>query len=129
MGFLTFGNISRDLGEADHFAGLIADGIDDDRCPETASVLADSPSFGAEAAFSCCDAQGALWKPIGAVIWRIEGCERLADDFVGRVALQPLGTGVPAADCAVEVDHVDGVINDCVDEQLKARSIVDPVKF
>src|SRR4051812_47139915 len=48
MGSLTFGNVSRDLGAADHFTGLIADGLDDDRWPETVAVLADPPSFGAD---------------------------------------------------------------------------------
>jgi len=51
--------------------------------------------------------------------------ERLADDLVGRIALQPRGAGIPAHDAAVEVEHVDGVVDDRIDQQLKAAGVSD----
>ena len=42
---------------------------------------------------------------------------------VALIALQPLRAGVPADDEAVEADHVDGVIDNAVDEELQAPGI------
>src|SRR5262245_52132864 len=49
----------------------------------------------------------------------------LPDDFVGRVALQPRGAGIPAHDAAVEIEHVDGVVDDSIDEKLEPLGVAE----
>ena len=44
----------------------------------------------------------------------------LADDLVGRVALDPLGPGVPGGDVAVGVEHEDRVVPDALDQEPEA---------
>ena len=45
----------------------------------------------------------------------------MTDDLAGLVALEPDRAGVPAQHAAVEADHVDGIINDGIDEELEVR--------
>ena len=40
----------------------------------------------------------------------------LAEDFLLRVALEAVGTGISAADVAADIDHIDRVVRDRVDE-------------
>ena len=42
---------------------------------------------------------------------------------VRRVALDPLGAGVPGRDAAVGVEHEDRVVDDAVDEQAKVLGL------
>ena len=49
----------------------------------------------------------------------VKRCERPSDDFRRRISLQPRSAGVPAADAAVEADHIDRIVDDGVDEQLE----------
>ena len=43
-----------------------------------------------------------------------------ADDLIGSIALEALGTRVPAAYPPFQVEHVDRVIGDALDEQTEA---------
>jgi hypothetical protein len=43
----------------------------------------------------------------------------LADNLLGLIALDPLGAGVPACHPSVETEHIDRVVGDPLDEQLK----------
>ena len=52
LGGLAFGQVARDLGKANEFAGRRADRIDDHVGPETRAVLADPPAFAFELAFT-----------------------------------------------------------------------------
>jgi hypothetical protein len=70
-----------------------------------------------------------LGKRFRAILRRIKQREWLADDFVGRVALQPLGTGVPTTNGAIYIDHLDGVVHDRVYEQLKPPRVGDAVEL
>jgi hypothetical protein len=45
----------------------------------------------------------------------------LTDDLVGRIALEASRTGVPGQDATVQSDHIDGVVDDGIDEQLEGR--------
>src|SRR5207248_7938754 len=47
---------------------------------------------------------------------RVEAAEMLADDVLGRIALDALGAGVPVGHPPFWVEHEDGVIGDSLDE-------------
>ena len=49
----------------------------------------------------------------------------LADDFVGRIALDPLRAGIPVGHDAVRIEHVDGVVDHPLDQQPKAALAID----
>ena len=55
-----------------------------------------------------------------AILVGVEAGEMLADDLRFRIALGPLGTGVPVGHDPFEVEHEDGVIRDALDEMAKA---------
>src|SRR5205085_8835056 len=49
---LPLGDVASDLGKSQEIAALASDRVDDYRCPEAASVLADPPALGFEAALA-----------------------------------------------------------------------------
>ena len=109
QGLAALGNVPGDLGEADELAVLV-DGIDDDAGPEEGAVLADAPAFLLVTALFAGDAQGAQRLAVGAVGFTVEAGEMLADDFGGRIALDPLAADVPARHHAVRIQHVQRVV-------------------
>src|SRR3954471_5904921 len=52
----------------------------------------------------------------------------LADDLIGGVAFDALGTGVPACNMSLGVEHEDGVIDNRLDQLLVSASI-EPAGF
>jgi hypothetical protein len=48
----------------------------------------------------------------------------LASYFIGGVALDALGTAVPAYDAALFIQHIDRVIRDALNQYLKLRRSV-----
>jgi hypothetical protein len=50
----------------------------------------------------------------------------LPDDLGGRVALEALGSGVPAQDVPVGVEREDGVVANALDEQAIQFALVSP---
>ena len=116
LGFAALGNVPGDLGEADELAVLV-DGVDDDAGPEEGAVLADAPAFLLVAALFPGNAQGAERLAVGAVDFGIEAGEMLPDDFVGRVALDPLAADVPARDHAGRVQHVQRVVGNAFNQK------------
>ena len=46
-----------------------------------------------------------------------------ADDFVRSVAFHTFGAGIPACDDALGREHVQGVVGNALDQELKARCI------
>lgn len=119
--------VAGDLGVADQLALGRPDRIDDHMGPEPAAVLANPPPLLLETAFG----RGLRQRPGrhagGPVLVRIEAREMLADDFRRRIALEPLGPGVPADHPAVGVEHVDGVVGNGVDQQPVAVLIVNRI--
>ena len=70
-----------DLGIADDTAGLVADRIDDDICPETGAVLADPPAFAFELPGPRRGLKRELRNPPRPVLLGVEPGKVLADDF------------------------------------------------
>ncbi len=65
----------------------------------------------------CGQVQQALRLAGLAFIGQVEAAEVGADDFVGTVALDPLGARVPAADDALRIEQVQGMVANAVDQQ------------
>ena len=63
---------------------------------------------------------------IDSLFW-VKGRERFAEDFIGGVAFDPLGSLVPAHNAAFGIEHEDGVIPDAPNEQLE--TLFAPAQF
>ena len=116
LGFAALGDVAGDLGEADELAVLV-DGVDDDAGPEEGAVLADAPAFLLVTALFAGDSQGAQRLAVGAVGFGIEAGKVLPDDFVRRVALDPLAADVPARHHAVGIQHVERVVGNTFNQK------------
>src|SRR3954447_8945389 len=81
-----------------------------------------------EAALFCGLLQNVLRKPGVPVLRRVKAREMLADDLIGGVAFDALGTGVPACNMSLGVEHEDGVIDNRLDQLLVSASI-EPAGF
>src|SRR6185295_10506352 len=88
-------DVARDPGEAKQAAVGRADGIEYGVRPELGSVLADTPAFGFESPLAGGYSQGAPRHVGGAIFGSEEARKMLADDLVGRIALEALGAGIP----------------------------------
>src|SRR5260370_26510842 len=89
LGFTSLGDVAGDLGKADQPA-VFADRIDDHAGPEEGAVLADAPAFFLVAALLFRDLERAGGFAAGAVGLGVEAGKMLAEDFFGRIALDPL---------------------------------------
>src|SRR5207237_2630094 len=107
LGLLSLGDVARDLGEAAQLSALVVDRGDDDVRPEAAAVLAQAPPLFFVDAGAAGDLELALRVVRLLVSLGIENREVLADDLGWRVALDPLGAGVPGDDVPGRVKHED----------------------
>ncbi len=120
LGRLALGDVAQGVDEADHLAGVVADGLQRRLGPETAAVLAAAPALALEASAGQGGRQRPLRQAAAAIFFGVEAREVLADDLVGLMTGDPLGAGVPAGHQAVRIHHEDGVVRDRVDKQLEA---------
>src|SRR5206468_5742284 len=88
--------------------------------PERRAVLAHAPALLREAAFARRDLELPLRLAVRDLLGRVEAREMLADDLGRGVALDALGTGVPARDAAVRIEHEDRVVDDALHHQAEA---------
>ena len=89
-GLALFGHVAGDLGEADQFAGLVLDRVDDDACPELCPVLAHAPPLGFVPAGRPRRFERAFGNAGFEVLRGVEAAEMLADNLVGRIAFDTL---------------------------------------
>ncbi len=127
LGLVLVGDVAGDLGEADQFALLVADGVDHHVGPETLAVAPHAPTLALETPVHRRLLQVAGRDAGGAVLFGVEAREVLTQDVVGLVALEALGPGVPARHVAGGVQHIDGVVVDRVDQHAVARVVVPSV--
>jgi hypothetical protein len=118
LGLAPLGHVAGDLGEADKLAVLI-DGIDDDAGPEEGAVLAHPPAVFLVAALVAGDLQRALRLAVGAVSLGVEAGKMLAEDLLGRVALDALAADIPARDHAGGVKHIKRIVGHPLDEKAE----------
>src|SRR4029077_1743255 len=81
LGLHAFGEVARDLGEADEVARTVPDRIDDDIGPEPGAVLADPPSLVLELPLAFGDLKRALGQARFPVFLGIKFGEGFAEDL------------------------------------------------
>jgi hypothetical protein len=116
--------VARDLGIPEQVAALVTDGRDHHVRPEGRAILADPPAFFLEAAVQRRDvelASGAL--PLAAVSHQ-ETREVRAHDLGRFVTQDLLGTGIPACDVAIRVEHEDGIVAHALDQRAETHFVV-----
>ena len=103
---------------------MVAHGVDYRQCPEPAAVGAHPPAFGLEPAGPRRGGERLIGKLPRLVLGGEEFRERLPDDLLGAIALEPSCAGIPARDAAVQIDHVDCIVYDGIDEQLQPPGVI-----
>src|SRR4051812_46881092 len=88
--------------------------------PEARAVHAYAPAFAIAASFRRGGVEVALRNARVDVGARVEARIMLADDLVFTIAVQALGTGVPACHNAVRIEHDERAVGYAVDDQAKA---------
>src|SRR6185312_9934494 len=116
----TRGHVARDLGKTDQLA-VIQDRVDDHVGPETRAVLAYAPTLRAIAAVPRGNFQGPPRYASLALLGGIEHGKVMAQHVLRGITLDALRTGVPGDDVAIDVEHVDGVVDDAPNQQGKRR--------
>src|ERR1700722_8353351 len=87
---LPLRHVAGDFSKADQDAVFI-NRIDYHGCEKKSAALATPPPLRLESSLAQRRCEGLGGQARGAVLWRIEKAEMLADDFVGGVAFDPLG--------------------------------------
>ena len=122
-------HVAGDFCEAEKPSMIVADGVDHGARPERPAVFAEAPAFGLRAALSSGGFERALRGSGKAVFLSEKAFERLADDLVPAVALDPLCTRVPAGNDPIGVQHVDGVVHDALNQQAELALVFDQAPF
>jgi hypothetical protein len=125
LGFHPFGNVARDLGEADELAVLVANRIEQRERPESTAVATHAPAFRLVATGFRGNLQRLLRQLPFLILGREKPAERLANDVPGLVALEAFRARIPAGDLPIEIDHVDRVVDDRIDQQLQLASVAE----
>src|SRR5690606_278075 len=94
IGLMLLGAVAGALREPADLALRAQQGRERHVAPEPRAVLAHPPAGVGDAALLARLGEQALGQPGLAVLGGVEGREVVAEDLVGRVALQPLGTRV-----------------------------------
>ncbi|MNP15440.1 hypothetical protein D3C76_1077970 [compost metagenome] len=127
-GLMPIGNVASNLGQADDLAVRVTDNIKRSQRPKTRAILANTPAFILGATGFQCQVQQPLRQPHSLIFRGKEYGKMLADGFVGEVALDFLCTGVPRDDFAVEVEHVDRVVNHRL-HQLRVTAFMQVIQM
>ncbi|MNN32386.1 hypothetical protein D3C81_1461080 [compost metagenome] len=109
--FAPVGDIPGDLGQTDDLPKVIADHIQRRQCPELRAVLAHAPPLILRHTLFQRLAQQAFRAPFGTILRGEEQREMLADHFIGAIALDTFGAGVPGHHVPGRIKHVDGVVH------------------
>ena len=112
----TFGQIARDLCEAQQSPIGITDGVDHDIGPEMGAVLAHAPAFGFKSPFLLCRRQRGSGYPCGLILGCVEAGKMLADNLVGLIAFEAARAGIPAGNPAIGIQHEDRIIRHALNQ-------------
>src|SRR5215469_17979615 len=114
------GNVARDLGKAPQSSVAITQCGNVDAGPKTRSILAKTPGFGLGMALGRRHFEQAARYADGGLFRQVKPRKMGADDLVGAVALDPLGSLIPASDRARRIKHEDCIIRNPGDEKPEA---------
>src|ERR1700722_7848330 len=117
---LSLGDVAGDFSKTQQIAVFAPDRIDDNRGPESSSILAHTPAFAFVATILESDLKNAHRQPGGAILLGIKTREVLSDDFVRGITLHPLCAHIPIRYNSTRLDHIDGVIDHALDQQAEA---------
>src|SRR4029453_9156061 len=118
LGLRLGGHVLGDLGVPDQLA-LVEQGGDGHVGVEAAAVLADPPAAPLEASLAGGPGQHLLRQPGRDGVRLVETGELLAEDLLGRPALDPFRARVPADHPTLGVEQEDGVVLDRLDQQAE----------
>src|ERR1043165_1074638 len=124
------GHVGGDLPETDQPAILVVNCIEDGQRPEPGPILADAPALILKPtrAAGGIERQCRLTGP--PILFGKEGREMPAQNLVGIIALDAPSAAVPTADPAFGVQHVDGIVDDGIDQEFKSlRAAEWPWRF
>ena len=100
---LPLRDVSSDLCETDMLPVFVEDRIENDACPEQRAVLPDAPGFALVLSFAKRGLKRELRLAASAIVLGVETGEVLADDLIGRIALdrsrRPSSSWLPALRC------------------------------
>lgn len=128
LGVAALGDVARDLGEADQRAALV-DRVDHHAGPEERAVLSDAPAFLLISALFPGNTERPRRLAIGAVGLGVEAGKMLAEDFLGRIALDAFAADVPAGDDPLGIKHVEGVVGDSLNQQPETALALEQVSL
>ncbi|MNT13405.1 hypothetical protein D3C72_1483740 [compost metagenome] len=123
LGRAAIGNVPGDLRKPAQRAAAVVLRGDHHAGPEAAAILANAPCLFHVVPVASGLTQGHLGM-LRALLRQVKHREVLADDFLFRVALDPLGAGVPTSDITLGVEGEDPVVLHAVDDQPQALFIV-----
>src|SRR5208337_4638644 len=108
FGAFAMGEVADDFGGTHDVTGVILDGGNRERDVEKTAVLMLAERFEMFDAFTAREAL-ADGDFLGLEAWGKEDGDGAADDFLGTIAEEAFGAGIPSLDDAVEVTANDGV--------------------
>ena len=115
--------VARDLSVSHKLARRIADRIDDNVGPKSASILAHTPSLALESAVFGGRGENARRQACRAVFVDVEAREGLAKNLGLLISLEALRTRIPAGYSAIGIEHIDGIISHGIDQKTIAAEL------
>ena len=109
LGLPCIGQDACRAGRADDLARRAPDRRQAHRNLDRSAVPADADGFEMVDPLTTCDPREIIVALIVAIGWKDDRC-RLPDGFLGRIAVEAFGRGVPADDGAVERLHHDRIV-------------------
>ena len=111
--------IAGHLGKADQFPVRVEEPIDVDASPEAGAVLADAPTLSFVFALLSGDLEGSHRNAFFAVFRCVKTREMLANDLFLGISFDPFRAQIPVGHMRLRINHVDRVIDDTLNKQLK----------
>lgn len=96
--------------------------------PEVRAILANPPAFSFETTFGNGRIQRSLGLAGKAILFGIETREMLAEYFRLLIPFETPGSGIPAGDDAIGIDHVDRIVHHRIDQQSQT-AVLDRIGF
>src|SRR5690348_18381576 len=92
---LSLRHVTRNFRESVQRSFVIAHSSDYDVCPKTRAILAHAPTLAYKMPFRSGGMEYLFGKIIGAVFRRVERGKVFADDLLGLIPLDALGSEIP----------------------------------